>query len=78
MPANGGRRVGSCMDGFLRRRETTSNGPQCARLTLAQKVVYKPNCLDLRSTMSITLDAILGIATVVGTGSSQPPRSSWT
>ncbi|XYJ87664.1 hypothetical protein AEMCBJ_09110 [Cupriavidus necator] len=44
-------------------------GHQCARFTIAKKVVYKPNSLDFRSTMNITLNEPQAFATVVDTGS---------
>jgi hypothetical protein len=45
------------------------DGSQCAGFTFAEKLVYKPNCFDLRSIMKTTLDELQAFAAVVDTGS---------
>jgi DNA-binding transcriptional LysR family regulator len=42
---------------------------QCALFTFAEKLGYKRNCFDLKSTMKITLDEMQTFAAVVDTGS---------
>jgi len=42
---------------------------KCARFTFAEKLVYKGNTFDFRSSMKVTLDELQTFATVVDTGS---------
>ncbi len=49
--------------------ESGNDAAQCARFTFAQKVAYKRNYFDFKSTMKVTLDELQAFAAVVDTGS---------